>query len=158
MDREPPIANAAARLLLCRTAECLCALPIAHVVEVLRPLPIEPLFGMPQSVLGLCIIRGAPVPVIDAGMLLSGCASPPGRLVTLKAGTRIMALAVEEVVGVRVLDAAALSLLPPLLRDAAGDAVEAIRACDGELLLLLDAAQVIPPPLFDELEARGAWA
>jgi purine-binding chemotaxis protein CheW len=56
--------------LLCRVRERLCALPLAHVVETMRPLPIEPLGGMPGFVQGIAIIRGAPVPVVDAGALL----------------------------------------------------------------------------------------
>jgi purine-binding chemotaxis protein CheW len=142
--------------LLCRVAAGLCALPIDHVIEVMRPLPIQALSGMPQFLLGLCIIRGEPVPVIDAGLLLSGAGSHTGRLVTIAVGGRAIALAVEQVIGIRRIDHAALSMLPPLLQNTAGDAVEAIRALDGDLLLLLDSARIVPAALLDELIATGA--
>ena len=139
--------------LVCRVAVCLCALPVGHVVEVMRLLPIEPLSGMPQFLSGLCLIRGLPVPVVDAGLLLSGSDTRARRLVTLAFGGRTIALAVEEVIGIRSLDNEAVRMLPPLLQNTAGDAVEAIRALDGELLLLLDTARLIPEALLDELSA-----
>jgi purine-binding chemotaxis protein CheW len=144
--------------LLCRVAAVLCALPVDRVVEVMRPLPIEPLSGMPQFLLGLCIIRGAPVPVVDAGLLLGGSGSRCTRLVTLAVDRRTIALAVEHVIGIRSLDPAALGMLPPLMQNAAGNALEALRALDGELLLLLDTMRIIPEALLDELGAMGAPA
>lgn len=140
--------------LLCRVAAFLCALPIERVGEVMRPLPIKPLSGMPTLLLGLCIIRGAPVPVVDTGVLLNGSASRAARLVTLAVGDRTLALAVEQVIGVRSIDPGTLSRLPTLLQDAAGEAaVEAIRVLDGEFLLLLDTARIVPDALFEELRA-----
>jgi len=108
---------------------------------------------MPQSLLGLCIIRGAPLPVVDAGLLLNGCNSRARRLVTIGIADRTIALAVEQVIGIRSIDPEAMATLPPLLQNAAGDAVEAIRGLDGELLLLLDAARIIPEALLDKLSA-----
>jgi len=85
--------------------------------------------------------------------LLSGSDTRARRLVTLAFGGRTIALAVEEVIGIRSLDNEAVRMLPPLLQNTAGDAVEAIRALDGELLLLLDTARLIPEALLDELSA-----
>jgi purine-binding chemotaxis protein CheW len=146
----------AAGWLLCRVGGSLCALPADRVIEVMRPLLIEPLSGMPQFLLGLCIIRGSPVPVVDAGLLLSGCASWAGRLVTIAAHGRTIALAVEQVIGVRQIDPEASSRLPPLLQNAAGDAVDTIRTLDGELLLLLDTARIIPEAWLGEFNAMGS--
>jgi len=142
--------------LLCRIAGCLCALPVGRVIEVMRPLPIEPLAGMPHFLCGLSIIRGLPVPVIDTGLLLSGSDTGARRFVTIMVGDRLVALAVEQVIGIRPLAARSLSLLPPLLQKTAGDAVEAVRSLDGELLLLLDAARIVPKSLFDELSSAGS--
>ena len=58
--------------------------------------------GAPPYVRGLCIIRGTPVPVVDAGLLISNQATQSGRLVTIRAGDRTIALQVEAVLGVRV--------------------------------------------------------
>lgn len=142
--------------LLCRMPACLCALPVGQVIEIMRPLPIEPLSGMPQFIRGLCLVRGSPVPVVDAGLLLSGRETRAGRLVTIALASGTIALAVEQVIGIRSIDDAALRTLPPLMQNAAGDAVEAIRALDGELLLLLDTARLIPEALLDALSAGEA--
>jgi hypothetical protein len=44
--------------LLCRAGNLLCALPIEHVIEIMRPLPVEQIAGAPHYVRGLSIIRG----------------------------------------------------------------------------------------------------
>ena len=81
MDGARPDAAGADRqpALLVRAAGRLCAVPIAHVVEVMRALPVEPIPGAPSFVPGLAIIRGAPMPVVDLG-LLTGGRSASGRL------------------------------------------------------------------------------
>src|SRR5436853_466591 len=104
--------------LFCRVNTRLCALPLESIVETTRPLPCEPVAGTPAFVLGLSVIRGVAVPVVDAGQLLSGQRSAPSRFVVLKVGDRRVALAVEAVVGVRSVGALALQDLPPLVRSA----------------------------------------
>jgi purine-binding chemotaxis protein CheW len=141
--------------LLCRVSACVCAVPSERVTEVMRPLPIEPLSRMPGFVLGLSIIRGSPVPVIDARRLLNGGDAPVGRFVTMAVGDRVIALAVEQVIGIRSIDEAASSKLPPLFQDSAGDAVMALRVLDGELLLLLDTARIVPEALLEKLSEMG---
>jgi len=148
----------AAGWLVCRVAGCLCALPVESVSEVMRPRPVEPISGVPQFLLGLSIIRGSPVPVVDAALLLSGNPARAGHLVTMAVGGRTIGLAVEHVVDVWPIDPAALDPLPPLLQNIACDVIAAIRALDGELLLLLDAARIIPDTLYAELSAAGAPA
>jgi purine-binding chemotaxis protein CheW len=132
-------------------------LPVEAVSEVMRPLPVEPVSGMPPFASGLCVIRGTPLPVIDAGALLVGSRISPTRLVTLMVGARSVALAVESVLGVRQIDPASVGRLPPLL-SSSGNAVEALRALDGELLLMLDAARLVPHALLDELNLAGSRA
>ena len=56
--------------LIFRVLDRLCALSLGHVVETMRPLPIEPLAAAPHFVLGLATIRGSQVPVVDAGRLI----------------------------------------------------------------------------------------
>src|ERR1700704_3300860 len=51
--------------LLCRAGMHLCAMPLAHVIATMRVLPIEAVSGAPSYVRGLCVIRGAPVAVVD---------------------------------------------------------------------------------------------
>jgi purine-binding chemotaxis protein CheW len=137
--------------LLCRIADRLCALPLEHVIETMRPLPIEPVEGAPDAVRGLSIVRGVPIPVVDASRFFGPQATAPGRFVTLRVGERVAALAVDAVIGVRGLAVPSLEKLPALLGAAAADSVAAIATLDAELLLVLDGARLIP----DELAAPG---
>jgi purine-binding chemotaxis protein CheW len=149
-----PSAAASASFLVVRVHTGLAALSLSEVLEIMRPLPVEPVAGMPASVLGLSVIRGKPVPVVHLGTLL-GSAGPadPTRFVTIRVAGRRVALAVDEVLGVRTLDPAAFDRLPPLLRDAQGDAIEAIGALDRHLLVVLNGARVLSEEISSALGA-----
>lgn len=140
--------------LLCRVGPRLCALPLDNVVENLRPLPIMPLADAPRFVLGVSIIRGEPVPVVDIGSLFGERATAPQRMVTLGADGGLVALVVDSVLGVRSLGLDSVDELPPLLQEAAGDIVSAIGTLDAELLLLLRTARIVPAALFERLAAE----
>jgi purine-binding chemotaxis protein CheW len=142
--------------LLCRAGHHLYAVPLEHVIENMRALPIETVFGAPRYVRGLCMIRGAPVPVVDPGLLLGEQPTKSQRLVTIRAGRRTIALAADVVLGIRAIEADLFKQLPPLLRDAAAETITAIGTLDAELLFLLHAARIIPQDLFDRLDAEGA--
>ncbi|MGA2344181.1 MAG: chemotaxis protein CheW [Steroidobacteraceae bacterium] len=145
------------RFLLCRIGSRIGALTLKDVREVMRPLPIEPLAGTPPFVLGLAIVRGFPTPVIDAGRLLGPIDLPsPARFVSLRLGERSAALAVDAVLDVRSLAAGDLKEIPPLLREAGADLVSAIGALDTELLLVLEAARLVPESIWSAIEASGA--
>jgi purine-binding chemotaxis protein CheW len=120
-----------------------CAIAIGNVVEVMRRLPIEAVDGAPPYVLGVSIIRGAPTPVVDLGFLIDAGDGdrPAARLVTLRVAERTVALAVDEVVGVRRIRAS--DHLPPLL-DGASDVVRSIETADAGLLWVLQSAMMIP--------------
>jgi purine-binding chemotaxis protein CheW len=137
--------------LLCRLGAHVCALPLGHIVEILRPLPIEPVADAPRFVRGLSLIRGSPVPVVDTTLLLDESGAEPERLVMIKIGGRLVALAVTAVLGVRSIDAGSAHPPPPLLREAAGEIVSAIGTLDAELLLFLDAARLVPRELEESL-------
>src|ERR1700687_6285724 len=92
------------RFLLCRIGARIGALAVRDVRETMRPLPVEPLPGVPTFVLGFAVVRGFPIPVIDAERLLSSSASSTSlsspcaaRFVSLKLGERSVAVAVEAV-------------------------------------------------------------
>src|SRR5882757_4286888 len=99
------------RFLLCRIGSRIGALALKDVRETMRPLPIEPLTGMPPFMLGLAIVRGFPAPIIDTVRLLKPVASPPtpmipspsARFVSLKLGERTAVLAVDAVLDIRPL-------------------------------------------------------
>lgn len=145
--------------LVCRARALLCALPVARVIETMRPLPVEPLAGAPPFVRGLSIIRGAPVPVVDAGSLLgAGGGERWTRYVALRCGERRVALAVEEVVGVRTLSPEVLGDLPPLLDAAGAEIVSRVGTLDARLLLVLQEARLVPDSVWRSLEASGVPA
>lgn len=129
--------------LLCRAGSHLCALPLAQVLEVMRPLPIEPLADAPAFLRGLAVIRGAPVAVIDLGQLLGQARTAPTRLITVRIGQRVLALAVTEVLAVRRGDEVGAHAAVPLLRQAAQEAVSSIGALDSEALLFLEGLRVV---------------
>src|SRR5690242_13991979 len=74
------------RVVLCQAGTGRYALPVTRVVEIMRPPPVERLTGTPPYVLGVSVIRGAPVPVVDVAMLVHGEAGRGNRVVTVRAG------------------------------------------------------------------------
>jgi purine-binding chemotaxis protein CheW len=144
--------------LICRVLALSCALPLEVVIETMRPLPVEAVSGMPRFVLGISIIRGAPVIVVDAGLLLGDHPSTARRAVTVRTASRTIALLVDQVIGVRTLTAQSLAALPPLLAHTASDAITAIAALDDELVLMLRGAKLVPDdlPTGGALEGTGA--
>jgi purine-binding chemotaxis protein CheW len=135
-------------MLVTRVGGMACALPIEHVVETLRPLPVEPLGGRDDEALalidGVAMIRGAVVPVVDARKLLGVSGEPATRFVVVRAGERRIALAVDAVLDVVPIEPDVVSELPPLLCGARADRIAAIGAHDAGLMVVLDAARVIP--------------
>lgn len=142
-------------LVLVRAGARLCGLPVESVIETMRPLPVSPISGAPPFVEGVAIVRGEPVPVIDlAAFLGDGAGAPPAaRFVTVRAGERPAALAVSAVIGVSVMDAGA-SARVPLVSDACAGALDALRARDDDLLLVLGTARLVPP---EALAALAGW-
>ena len=141
--------------LLCRAGRHLCALPLDEVVETTRILPIEVLSAAPRFVRGFCVYRGSPVLVVDAALVLGQEETRAERLVVIRTGSRTVALCVGGVLGVRAFGAEAAQTLPPLLGEAASDAVSAIGVLDEELMLFLRAARIVPEALFANLAAEA---
>lgn len=130
--------------LIVRSGPQQCGLPLAHVIEVFRPLPIEMRGPAPAFVLGLALVRGRSLPVVDLGLLLGGGLSQPGgRFVSLRVAERQAVLSVDGVLGLRGLRAEALQAMPPLLGPGS-PVVEALAGLDQALLLLLRAACLLP--------------
>jgi purine-binding chemotaxis protein CheW len=161
-DRSPPIAMNAdesgrTSWLLCRAAAILCALPLEHVIEIMRALPLEQLAGTPRYVRGLSIVRGVPVPVVDVGLIIGGQAAQSSRLIAVRAATRMIALGVDAVMGIAAIAADAFGEMPPLLQDTAADTIGAIGARDSDFLVVLRTARLVPDDVLAKLDA-GATA
>jgi purine-binding chemotaxis protein CheW len=119
-----------------------CAIPIAHVTETMRPLPIEPIGGAPSCVLGIARIRGVAVPVIDVGALVGGSTqTTANRFVAIRVDGRSVALAVDSVEGVTTIDAGKIERMPPVLRSS--DAIDGIAPLDDRLLMVLRTARLV---------------
>jgi purine-binding chemotaxis protein CheW len=144
----------AERYLLVRVQIGVCAVPLIHVVETMRPLPVEPIAGMPSFLRGLSIIRGTPTPIIDLGVLLGARGGVAERLVTLRFSDRQVALSVDSVLGVRGLEPSTIQELPPLLRGTSQDVIEAIGTLDDEMLVVLRAGWQLPDEVWQALTAR----
>ncbi|AWM35654.1 CheW-like domain protein [Gemmata obscuriglobus] len=98
------------RHLVVRAAGRTLALPIESVREVRQRLPLTPLPGVPGWVAGVANVRGDVVTVADlAGLLGLPAAGTAARLVVMHgaAGDSPLGLLVDEVAGIRALDAAA---------------------------------------------------
>lgn len=147
-----------ARVLVVTAGARACAIPVQHVAETMRPLPIESLAGTPGFVRGLSVIRGAPLPVLDLKALLEGNDAAPtyGRFVTVKIGERRFALGVDAVVGLRNLSSSRLEDLPPLLQHAGRDSIEALCADDAQLLVLLHTLRLVPDEVWAALASTEA--
>jgi purine-binding chemotaxis protein CheW len=144
------------RWLILRVGERSCALPVAAVVETMRPLPVDVLPGALPAVLGIAVVRGEALPVLDARLVLDvAAAAPPARFVTVRANGRHLALAVDEVVGLAALDEAAGNLAPLLAPDEPR-AVTGVATRAGRPLLLLDALRLLPPDVWRRVEERQA--
>lgn|SRR5689334_4848709 len=134
------------RLLVVQAGGLSAGIPLESTREIMRPLPIAAVAGAPHFVLGLSVIRGASVPVVDLGALLGHPAAHEelGRFATLVVEGRPVAVAVHAVAGIVELDPSALSSLPPLLSHAANDVVDALALHDTGLLLVLKATRLVP--------------
>jgi purine-binding chemotaxis protein CheW len=79
------------------------ALPVERVREVRRAEAITPVPHAPPHVLGLSMVRGRLVAVIDAAVALGAAPAPPPddpRVVLLAVGDRLVGVQVERVDGV----------------------------------------------------------
>lgn len=141
--------------IVARVGARFCAIPLEHTRETMRLQPIEPLAGAPPYVLGLSIIRGEAVPVVDLAALVGG-AGTRERLISLRAGERALAVAVDEVLGVQAIDRATLADAPPLAQLARPEVIDAIGVLDARLLLLLRAARLLSEDDWQRMAAGPA--
>lgn len=143
--------------LMCRVGDRLVAVPLGCVMETMRPLPLQAFSGAPSFILGVSVIRGAVMPVIDVALMLGVQGGAPGRFVTIRLDDRAVALAVDEVTGVRILDEATLHDVPALLGALDETALSAIGTLDSWLLLVLGEARLVPEAVWATLDERAAF-
>jgi purine-binding chemotaxis protein CheW len=131
----------------------ICAVPLVNVIEVFRPLPIQPMPTLPSFVLGLSLIRGNPTPVVQLSSLIEAKRPQKNRrFVLLRIDPRPIALAVEEVLKICDLELSQFIALPQLLHDPRSEATSMIGRMDQQLLVLLQATRFISQEIWEELE------
>lgn len=141
----------ARRVLLVGVGASTCGLPLTHVIETMRPLPIERIAGAPPYVCGVSIVRGVLTPVVDLGMVLGMPADAGGRFVTLRLDDKQVALSVSSVLGVRQIDGHKMEEMPPLLQDATKETIESIATLDMRMLLVLRESWKLPDEVWQGL-------
>jgi purine-binding chemotaxis protein CheW len=149
-----PDLTAESAVLVARAGTLRCALPVSAVIEIMRPLPVKGIGGVPRFVRGVALVRGETVPVLDLARLLSEeGGGDPARWVTVRAGEdRVVAVEVAAVTGVVRLGCS-VAALPPLLGQAHSELIEAIEARDGGLLAILRSGCLVPDPVWQLIEA-----
>ena len=147
-----------AKALIVAVENRVCAVPLQHVIETMRPLPIEIIADVPSFVLGVAIIRGIPTPVVDLGAVLGlSSHSPTERFVTVRAGDKQVALSVSAVLGIRNFEELSTAKeLPPLLQGAARNAIETMGILDEHFLMVLQAAWKLPDEIWEAMTAQEA--
>lgn len=125
-----------------------CGLPLSDVREVMRPLALERNQALPACVLGTCMIRERPTPVIDLGALIGCEASTVTRFITVSAGERQVALAVDGVQGTTRVDAHQFHEAAALVCGQS-DVVRTLAVLDSKLVYLLNGARLLSSDLVD---------
>lgn len=136
-----------------------CALPLAHVVETMRPLPVDPVAGAPEYISGMSVVRGWATPVLDLAVLLGAAEggddeAAAARVVLMRDGARRFALTVGSVAGVHTLNLEGFQSLPELMRSADTQHIAGVGTEANQLMLLLAATRLIPDAIWRQLDVR----
>ena len=108
------------------------------------PLPVQALAGTQPFVRGISIMRGAPTPVVDVALLLSGHPATVSRFVAVRTGRGPVALACGEVLGIRpVGDTGATRAYSALLGGVPMRLVAAVGRYESGPLLVLQSTRVL---------------
>ena len=157
------VRSSSTTFLILRTGSVRLALPLDVVVETMRPLPLTRLTGTPAFVLGVAVVRGEAVPVIDAAELTTPMREEPSvgreaiaveRYVLLRGGThgdRRFVLAVAAVEGIATVADDIVRDLPVLA--GAGGPIDALVAGDADLLVVLNAARIVSDAIWGRARA-----
>lgn len=133
-----------------------CALPLAEIIETMRPLPTRPLAGTPHYVRGLTILRGEPAPVIDVTRLLTGVTSEIDRYVAVRAGRGPVACATGPVLGVQTVHANPPEGPSTMFTGASRSLVAAVGRFGTEPLLLLRSIRTVPDEVWEAAARENA--
>lgn len=139
------------QFLLLTSAGRRCALPLSAVAEILRPLQLESLAGVPSFVLGAAIVRGHVAPVADLAPLLGAGPGSNRRWISLRREQGPALLSVDSVEGVFDLPTQGQTL--PTLLESGESPVGALRVSDAALLAVLESGRLIPEAVWARLRS-----
>ena len=127
--------------LLVRVGGRMCALPLAQVGETLRVPDLPPLASTVPGMRGMTLLRGEQTPVLDLAALLGFTAlgGDRRRLVSLRVAERVVAMMVDDVVGVREVDRESLQRI-----DLPGGQERVMGVFDEGFARVLDAGGLMP--------------
>ena len=148
-----PDHRAVVMALVFKAGPLYCALPLEEVVETMRPLQTRPLAGTPPYVRGLTILRGAPAPVIDVTLLITGAAGEIDRYIAVRAGRGPIACATGVVLGVRQIEVEPPEGPAAIFTGVSKALIAGVGSIGTDPLLLLRGIRTVPD---DVWEAAGA--
>jgi purine-binding chemotaxis protein CheW len=140
------------KFLVVEAAQWRCALPLESVVETMRPLPVQPLNDAVKAVLGLSMIRGTPVPVVNLAEVLGDTEAEHSRFVTLRAHERMFAIAVGGVIGIYEIQHQELAAVP--LLNAKDGTLGLVAIHDRELVRVLKETRILPESAWQRVAAQ----
>jgi purine-binding chemotaxis protein CheW len=134
-----------------------CALPLDQIIETMRPLPVQPLAGTGSTVLGICVMRGTPTPVVDVAGVLGGHTATVCRFVAVRTDRGPVALATGKVFGIQPVDTTvATGRQASLLSEAPTGLIAGVGTFRGEPLLVLRDLGVLSDEIWAATAARVA--
>ncbi len=121
------------------------ALPLVHVVRALRMVALTPVPEAPEWIPGVINMAGKTVTAIDLRHLLRKKKRDPelqDRLLILDTKEQMVAVIVDEVLGILELTTEQLELPPPALSDS--HALAATVRLEGTLVMVLETSRLLP--------------
>jgi purine-binding chemotaxis protein CheW len=136
--RKDPLKN----LVGCRVGEVSYALPIAIVREIVNPLPVIELPGVPHAVEGVADYRELVVPVVDLRVRFSVAKtlSRSTKWIIVNGKERSLALVVDSVIG--VFRSGELRPAPQLGGSEDLRGIEGVTTHDGSLVFVIDPSRL----------------
>jgi purine-binding chemotaxis protein CheW len=119
------------------------AVPLTTVVRVLPALAVTPIPGAPTFLTGVFDLHGELVPVLDRQGRSAASIHVNEQLVLVRTKRRMLALRVDEVIGVVDADAAALSPLPSATEGL--ETFQGTTRLDDDLVLVHDVEMFLSP-------------
>ena len=138
------------RRLIFSISDRLYALPLAAVIEVVRPEPVAWIPNVPPFVLGVANFRGAVIPVVDGARLFGfrpGEADAENRLIIVErvepSGRDRVGILVRRIVGIRPHDPADLKPRESIAGHGLHPAVTGFTYLEGKSVMHLDLALLL---------------